>query len=144
MKRVVVVFFSTFLLFFFASALQAQNQSAENSDVIFYNSWWEFSGGVDCPETGFISFTGVVHDMTKITPSGKWSQHYNAYGEGVDDSGGVWKWHDAWNISSKDGDWHETQVWTLQGPKGAKLQMKVVYIEKDGELVIYKFDPLCE
>ena len=144
MKKIGLLVLSVFLLFFFTSALQAQNQSAENSDVIYLNEWWDFSGVVSCDETGIISFTGVVHVIVKETPSGKWSQHFNAYGEGVDEFGGEWKWHDNWHMSGKDGDYHSTEVWTLQGPKNAKLQLKAFYMVKDGEVVIDKFDPLCE
>ena len=67
-----------------------------------------------------------------------------AKGEGYDAFGEHWKMHHTWNQSRKNGDKHETRVLTLHGPKGAKFQMKVVYMEKDGEIVIDRFDPLCE
>ncbi len=124
-------------------SIQAQNQSADNSDVIDYNFWLENPSYIDCPETGLIVFASIIHIVVKNTPSGKWSAHFNAYGEGFDDSGGAWKFHDTWNRSAKDG-WHETRVLTAQGPKGAKLQMKMVLIIKDGEIVIDKFDGPCE
>jgi len=90
--------------------VNAQNSSAENSGVILFNGWYDFGGYVNCPETGEIVFNGVVHQINKLTSSGKYATHYNAHGEGIDEFGGKWTWIDAWNTSYTDGDMHETRV----------------------------------
>lgn len=145
MKKIGVSVLSVFMLLFFASEMQAQAQSAENSNVILENQWISAHAWFSCPSTGEVFFDVDLHILTKMTPSGKWSHFIVAKGEGVDDSGGIWTWHDTWNRSSwGDEEWHATRTLTARGPDKVKLQMKVVYIIKDGELVQYKVDPLCE
>jgi len=134
---------SLLVIIFLMACYMPQTASAQ-SGVVLDNYWFEFGSSAYCPETGLIVFTGEVHQLTKLTPIGVLSVHYNAHGEGVDESGGEWTWIDAWNTTESFSDYQETRVLTLQGPKGAKLQMKIVFIVKDGETVVDKFEPLCE
>ena len=144
MKKTGVSVLAVFVLFFFASTMQAQNNSAANSDVIISHEKFSAQAWISCPSTGVLVFDVELHILTKMTPSGKWSHFLVANGEGVDDSGGIWKWHDTWNQSEKDLDRHVTRVLTVHGPGGKKLQLKGHVIIKDGEEVKFRFDPLCE
>jgi len=87
MKNLSISLFAALMLFFCASTVQAQNKSAENSDVIDIHGVFEFTRFIDCPETGPIIFEGTVHKLLKILPSGTFTWHYNAYGEGTDQDG---------------------------------------------------------
>jgi len=138
-----------FLVFFClvgagTTQLSAQNKSAENSDVILNNEWWESLHVVNCDVTGTIIIYAVSHVTHKQTPSGNWSGHYNIKGEGFDEFGREWTFHETDNYVNNEFDIHYTSIATLHGPKGAQLKMRIQFIEKDGKLQIEKFEPYCE
>jgi hypothetical protein len=145
MKRIIVFFFSIFMLFFFASGLQAQNKSAENSKVIdAHYSSMEYIATIFCDETGWITFTCHYHAIFKHLPNGKGTQHFLEHGEGIDEYGGKWKMHGTHNDWGDADDFHKVYTRIFHGPKGAKLKVKIVIVEKDGVPMVHKFDPLCE
>ena len=109
------------------------------------HQWFNFGNQIVCDGTT-IDFSGYVQIIFKTLPDGTWMDHYNAYGEGVDQDGNLWKWHDAWN-TKWDGTpaiTHEVRNLTLQGPKGAKLNLRIVFVMNgNGEIVRDEFDGLC-
>ena len=148
MKRISLIIFKVFLLLFFALTVQAQNNSAENSDVIFMNQWYETTNVITCPETGPIDLTFNVHVVYKDLPTGILSDHFTAYGEGIDLNGDLWKAHEVFNCK-----WipipgvydHLVHNFTLKGPKGAKLKMRFLCVRNgNGEIIHWKYDPLCD
>ena len=71
--------------------------------------------------------------------------HINIYGEGTDQYGGVWKWHDLFDVKYGATMVHENGKFVLQGPKGAKLEGRLLYIVNgSGKLVQAVFEvPPC-
>jgi len=66
----------------------------------------------------------------------------NAYGNGYDENGDEWTAHQAW--PGKFGTLNNRAL-ILQGPKGAKLRLKVFFVRNGkGEIVQDEIDPLCE
>jgi len=76
MKQIGVSILEVFSLVFFASTIQAQDQSAESSDVIVENSWWEWYECIYCPSTGIICTSGTLHALMKILLTGTYTIHF--------------------------------------------------------------------
>ena len=133
------------MMLFYASNAHAQNKSAENSNVITIHRTFEWNNWIYCPETGLIGFATRVHEIRKVLPNGTYTVHYNVYGEGEDEYGDLWKWHHTWIQKYDVLAWlHEMSTLILQGPKGAKLDLRVLFVRNgNGDIVKSEFDPLC-
>jgi len=125
------------------STTQAQNQSDQNSQVIFIHQTYGFSRSICIPETGVISFEGEVQEIFKyFFKDGSSTRLYNARGEGTDKNGDTWTWQDVWNL--KYGT-HEVRTLILHGPKGAKLKGSILFVMNgNGEIIQLKIDPACD
>ena len=66
MKILSISFIAIFVLLFCFSTTQAQNQSDQNSQVIFINQTYGFSRSICVPETGVISFEDEVQEIFKF------------------------------------------------------------------------------
>jgi len=142
MKILSVSFIAIIVLLFCFSTSQAQNQSDQNSQVIFIHQTYGFSRYIDCPETGVISFKGEVLEMFKFFfKDGSATRLYNARGEGMDENGGTWTWKDVWIF--KYGT-HEVRTLILQGPKGAKMKGSILFVTNgNGEIIQLRIDLPC-
>ena len=141
MKTLKVSFITLSLLVLFSSA-QAQNNSADKSNVMISNYWDEFAFPVDC--SGYqILFKGTVQEITKQLPDGTFTIHFNAFGEGVDQDGGLWTLRETWN-SRYETTLHETDRLVFRGPDGQKLEGRVLtVVNGKGELVQLVFESPC-
>ena len=153
MKNLSIVFVSALLLFFCVSTVQAQNQSAQNSDTLVYNYWSTFPvPPINCPETGGpIVFTLHVHRLVILLPNGNYKEHFNANGEGISENGDTWIWHGFQNNVIVDpNEWpreyiESNRMTIIHGPKGAKLVMRVfLVVNGNGEIVQSVVEPFCE
>lgn len=142
MKKLSISIVATVVLFFCTSFVQAQNQSDQNSNVITFHQTYPLTETWGCPEYGSITFAIEVHQVMKLKSDGTLQYHANAKGEGVDEHGDFWTFHQAWvgspNIKN-------VRSLTLQGPKGAKLKLRVLFVRNgQGEIVRHEIDPICE
>jgi hypothetical protein len=146
MRRIGLSILSVFLLFFFASSIQAQNQSAENSEVILFNGCYEWSGWTLCPDVGIITWSGEVQEIAKSLANGTTTFHYNAFAEGTDELGREYRWHDTWNEkipADYPDNFHMTRTVIIQGAKGVKFKLKSMWVVRDGEIINSRFEADC-
>ena len=137
--------FAALMLCFCVSTVKAQNQSDQNSNAITTHQYIQIPITVNCPEYGPISFVVETHVIYFILPNVNeaWKYHYNSYAEGYDENGDLWKYHDTW-VGKREPQ-QLIRTITVQGPKGAKLEMRRLIVTKgNGEIVQDVIDPLCE
>ena len=150
MKRVTIIFSAVMILLVCITTVKAQgeNQSANNSEVIIWNVWDNIQEQIGCTDETEITFNVRLHVLVKRSPNGTQTVFFNSHGEGIDADGGAWTWIDswkrAWNMTT--GEFiYENDSHTLQGPKGAKEKLRVLYvINGNGEVVQSKLEISCE
>ena len=106
------------------------------------NIWNEFAFVIDC--SGYqIQFEGTVQEIIKLLPDGTFTMHFNAFGEGVDQYGGLWTLRETWN-SRYVTTLHETDRLVFRGPNGQKLEGRVLtVVNGNGEPVQLVFENPC-
>ena len=147
MKKLKTFFASVLLIFAFVLTAESQNNSNESSEVIDRHQTFNVTALVNCPDKLVLTFSGQVHNIIKYYPNGKWSYHINAYLEGVDEEGGLWKWHSVNNQKAVPGCCltHVARNLEVVGPKGAKFKLSWLFVMNgNGEIVHNEFDPICD
>lgn len=94
-----------------------------------------------------ISYT--MHVIEKELPDGKVSWHANSKGEGIDEFGGKWYFHHSGRlmyelVNGMESDMLYIEHIILHGPDGKQLKYRIFFLEKDGEIVISKSEPICD
>jgi len=149
MRKLSLLYVLPALLLIMGNHLIAQRGNTSGNGVIQRNYWGNSNTAVYCPETGFIDVSFTMHVIEKLLPNGKESYHANCKGAGVDEFGGKWHFHQT-NIlvykleSGIESDLLYLDHVMLHGPNGKQLKMKVFILERDGNIVVLRSDPLCD
>lgn len=144
MKKIKLTLVSALLLIFCSFSVIAQDQSAENSNVIETHHWFETYASWWCDGLS-LWFKCEIHEIIKTMPDGSTQLHFIAIGNGIDMYGRSWNWHDTWIESWSEDDYQLIRFIKMHGPKGAEIYLRGIFIlNGNGEIVQDNWKGECD